>query len=84
MLKQVCFCTLNLLAISSLQAASNSSSNRESTVQEKYDIMRRDQMDGTDALAIPLDDSEVEDEEEINLIKHKEVFSLPQSSKSSK
>lgn len=42
-----------------------------------YDIMDRNQVDGTDVLAIPLDDSEVEDEEEINKAEKRDTFKLP-------
>lgn len=45
---------------------------------EKYEIMKRDQVDTTDIFGIQLDDSEVEDEEEINQAEKKEVFKLPQ------
>lgn len=48
------------------------------SAQEKYDIIKRDQIDSTDTYAIPLDDSEVEDEEELNRIENKQVFPLPQ------
>ncbi len=44
---------------------------------DDYDISERDEIDGTDALAIPLDDSELEDEEEINRAEKREVFQLP-------
>ncbi len=49
----------------------------ESSTQQKFDIMERDEMEDTDTLAIPFDDSEVEDEEQINRAEKKEVFSLP-------
>jgi uncharacterized protein YabE (DUF348 family) len=50
-----------------------------SKTEEKFDIMRRNEIDSTDALAIPFDDSEVEDEEEINRAEKKQVFPLPHS-----
>lgn len=53
--------------------------HHEQLENEKYDIMHRNQIDDTDVLAIPLDDSEVEDEEEINQLEKKEVFDLPKS-----
>jgi hypothetical protein len=62
--------------VSSTQTATK---NDSSPTQEKYDIMRRNEIDDTDVLAIPFDDSEVEDEEEINQAEKKEVFSLPYS-----
>jgi hypothetical protein len=46
---------------------------------EEYEILDRDQIENTDTLAIPLDDSEVEDEEEVNRAEKKEVFNLPHS-----
>ncbi len=51
--------------------------NQNTKVDEKYNIMLRDEHSGTDALAIPFDDSEVEDEVEINRDDKREVFSLP-------
>lgn len=50
--------------------------NAAETKDKDY-IMRRDQIENTDVLAIPLDDSEVEDEEEINRAEKREVFPLP-------
>ncbi len=47
--------------------------------EDEYDIMERNAIDDTDTLAIPFDDSEVEDEEEINQLEKKEVFQLPRS-----
>lgn len=47
--------------------------------KEKDYIMRRDQIDNTDTLAIPLDDSEIEDEEEINRAEKRDVFPLPRA-----
>lgn len=47
--------------------------------KEKDYIMRRDQIDNTDTLAIPLDDSEIEDEEEINQAEKRDVFPLPRA-----
>lgn len=44
---------------------------------EKYEILKRDQIDPTSTLAIPFDDSEMEDEEEINDIEGKQVFPPP-------
>jgi hypothetical protein len=50
-----------------------------SSVQEKFDLMERDENSDTDALAIPFDDSEVEDEEQIDLDEKEDLFSLPHS-----
>lgn len=47
--------------------------------EEDEDIIRRDQMSGTDTLAVPFDESEMEDEEEINKIEKKEVFAIPRA-----
>lgn len=64
-------------------AKSTPSSSRPATnaaqQDEYYNIMKRDQIDNTNVLAIPLDDSEIEDEEEINRDEHKETFPLPHS-----
>ena len=51
----------------------------ESSTQEKIDIMKRDQIDNTDTLAIPFDESEVEDEQQIDWDEKKDVFPLPHS-----
>lgn len=45
--------------------------------EEYYNILHRNQIDDTDTLAIPLDDSEVEDEEEIDQAEGKNIFNLP-------
>ena len=58
--------------------ASNPAGSTKNSYPE-YDILDRDQIDNTDALAIPFDDSEVEDEEEINRLEGKDVFHLPHS-----
>lgn len=47
--------------------------------EDYYDIIERNQIDNTDTLAIPLDDSEVEDEEEINKAEGRNTFKLPQA-----
>lgn len=47
--------------------------------EDEYDILERDEIDDTDTLAIPFDDSEVEDEEQIDLDEKKDVFHLPHS-----
>lgn len=47
------------------------------TQREEYNLLKRDQIDTTDTLAIPFDDSEVEDEEEVNRIEGKDLFNLP-------
>ncbi|MBA2369547.1 MAG: hypothetical protein H0V82_11070 [Candidatus Protochlamydia sp.] len=69
-------------ARSSAQNQTTSKPNQSvpgSNTQEKYDILNRDQIDNTDVYAIPFDDSEVEDEEELNRLEKKEVFPLPHS-----
>ena len=45
--------------------------------KEEYDILKRNQVDTSDTLAIPYDDSEVEDEEEVDRIEGKDLFHLP-------
>jgi len=62
-------------------AAKNQS---DSNVEEKYNLMKRDENSPTDALAIPFDDSEVEDETEVNRDDKREVFSLPNPPQSQK
>ena len=77
--------SLVLLAFAfSLEAASersngqNAGNKRDGSTQEKFDIMERNQNEDTDTLAIPLDDSEVEDEEEIDYAEGEDEFDLPQ------
>jgi hypothetical protein len=72
----LCVLSCSLEGVSSTQTTTK---NDSGTTQEKYDIMRRNEIDDTDVLAIPFDDSEVEDEEEINRAEKKEVFPLPHS-----
>jgi hypothetical protein len=78
-------CSFSAEAASNAQSASSSSSSSwkgnpsPGVTEQKYQIMKRDQIDNTDALAIPSDDSEVEDEEDINQMENHEVFSLPKS-----
>ena len=56
----------------------NSARQQEIQVEEnEYKILDRNEIDDTDVLAIPFDDSEVEDEEEVNRIEGKELFKLP-------
>ncbi len=62
-------------------ATSSKGTPADGKTQEKYDIMKRDHIDTTDIFAIQLDDSEIEDEEEINRLEGKEVFPLPHSKK---
>lgn len=60
------------------QAPDRATMNKNATeTKEKDYIMRRNEIDSTDVLAIPLDDSEVEDEEEINRAEKRDVFPLP-------
>ena len=47
------------------------------SVKEKFNIMWRDQNADTDTLAIPYDDSEVEDEEELDRAMRRNAFDLP-------
>lgn len=64
-----------------LEGASNPSSQpqtaRDLQTEQKYQILKRDQVDPTSTYAIPLDDSEVEDEEEIERAERKKVNPLP-------
>jgi hypothetical protein len=47
--------------------------------QKEYEVLRRDQVDSTSTLTIPLDESEVEDELQINKNERKTIFSIPSS-----
>jgi hypothetical protein len=63
-------------------ASPAASSTRQAEVDEEedeYDVMDRDQVDDSDVLAIPFDDSEFEDEEDVNRMEGRDVFNLPQS-----
>lgn len=44
---------------------------------DEYDVLDIDEVDDSDIFAIPYDDSELEDEEEINQAEKKEVFKIP-------
>lgn len=46
--------------------------------KNQYDILRRDQIDSTSTLAIPFDDSEVEDELEVNEALKRRAFKVPE------
>lgn len=70
-------CSLEGASSDATRPAQTTTKSDSGTTQEKYDIMRRNEIDDTDVLAIPFDDSEVEDEEEINRGEKKEVFPLP-------
>lgn len=55
------------------------SSTAPNTTEEYYNILNRDQIDNSNTLAIPFDDSEIEDEEEINRDERSNTFPLPHS-----
>ena len=60
-------------------ATQNAKASQQSTEtqNEEYNLLKRDQVEPTSTLAIPFDDSEVEDEEEVNRIEGKDLFDLP-------
>lgn len=58
--------TTSILFLEGVSYSQASSAREDSQTARKYQIMQRDEIDNTDALAIPLDESEVEDEEEID------------------
>ncbi len=62
--------------------AAVSNLKNDGNTKQKDEIMLRDQIDTTDSLAIPLDDSEIEDEEEVNRAEKKQVFNIPSYKKS--
>ena len=80
-----CLFVVLSLALCSLEGAQNQPNpasrskieQENARTQEKFEIMERDEADDTDALAIPFDDSEIEDEEEIDQLEKKNVFSIP-------
>ncbi len=81
-----CLLALSIEAVPSQSTANqgNNSANpnsqsQASKTEARFNIMNRDQADGSDIYAIPYDDSEIEDEEEINRWQKKEVFPLPHS-----
>ena len=66
------------LGASTLQlSAAPNNPNQARIDNEKFEILKRNQIDDTDTLAIPFDDREVEDEEEVNQAENKDVFNLP-------
>jgi hypothetical protein len=84
MLKKTFMLTLPALVVSLQILAATAQQSTNSNVNEKYRYLKRDHVDSTDTLAIPLDESEIEQEEEINLDEGKKVFELPSGSESSK
>lgn len=71
----------SLFTLSNLPAGQSAPSEKNSgATREKDKIMLRDQVDSTDTFAIPLDESEVEDEAQINRDEKKNLFNLPSSS----
>ncbi|MCE2981945.1 MAG: hypothetical protein LW832_00120 [Parachlamydia sp.] len=82
-MKKTLFNTLALFSFAAFtveaQPATTPSQAKQHDAAQKDKIMLRDQIDDTDIYAIPFDDSEVEDEEEINRAEKKEVFPLPHS-----
>lgn len=85
MLKQkICSLLLTFVFTIVITSCQNSENKKTTTAneqltKEKDEIMKRDQVDPTNVFAIPFDDSEVEDEQEINRDEKKEVFQLPHS-----
>ncbi|MDP1879801.1 MAG: hypothetical protein Q8K60_02530 [Parachlamydiaceae bacterium] len=81
MIKLTCglLTVLSLLNFSFSEAVSNAKSENQSPAEEKYKVINIDQRDSTDIYAIPYDDSEIEDEEEINRAEKKKVFPIPNS-----
>ena len=70
-----------LTTVYGLQAAAEDSKlGAPAKTQEQYNLMHRDQVEPTDSLAIPFDESEIEDEQQINLDESKDVFNLPHQS----
>jgi hypothetical protein len=65
--------------VEGVETDADATAERNKKTNEKYEILRRDQIDTTDTLAIPFDDSEVEDEEEVNRAEKREVFDLPRA-----
>ena len=59
-----------------LPAARPAQTNRDGSAEEKEKIIQYDQVDPSSTLAIPFDDSEVEDEELIEWSEGKDVFPL--------
>lgn len=74
----LCFALLISSPLMLMGATTNQSGSNAST-QEKFNLMERDEKNGTDALAIPFDESEIEDEQQINMDEKKDVFQLPHS-----
>lgn len=70
------FCAFSVTA---QNTPSSDTTSKTPVQEEEYNIMKRDQIDNTNTLAIPFDDSEVEDEEEIDRLEGKNTFDLPHS-----
>lgn len=85
--KTLCLSIFLSIAICTIQAAPNNSqsnnvnqqqrnSQANSQAEQRDRIMLKDNIDETDIYAIPLDSSEVEDEEEVNRLEGKQVFDI--------
>lgn len=68
-----------LTAVIATTYSSAEQNNNAKTSNEKYEILSIDQVEPTSTLAIPFDDSEVEDRQAINRDEKREVFPLPPS-----
>lgn len=60
-----------LVLSSAAFAATNAKVPSKQSVDEKFDVIEEDETDDTDPLAIPFDESEVEDEEQIDRMEGK-------------
>jgi hypothetical protein len=80
MRKIIAILFMQMCLVQFLPAESQSNSNPSKT-NEKFEVIQRDQIDNTDTYAIPIDSSEVEDEQQINRNAKKQIFSIPGADK---
>lgn len=71
MLLSLIFVSLSGHEIAKVDAPKATTNHNSSNLNERYEVMQEDEVDGTDVLAIPFDDSNVEDEELIDELEGK-------------
>lgn len=65
---------LSILFLGTLSAANSTQKKDFASAYREIEDMNRDEIDDTSTLAIPADDSELEDEEQINRLNKRKEF----------
>jgi hypothetical protein len=84
LLVAVALTTLTLSAHAQNKTTALTPAEKNARFDKQVEIIHRDQVDNTDVYAIQLDDSEVEDEQELNTLEGKKVFDLPEAAQPAK